>query len=84
MSLIGPRPCLPSQTDLIAARQARGVLSIKPGISGWAQVHGIDMSDPERLAHWDREYIDTATIRLDIRIALMTVTGGGQGDKVAK
>jgi O-antigen biosynthesis protein WbqP len=49
MSLVGPRPCLPSQTALIDARKQRGVFNVRPGITGLAQVQGVDMSDPERL-----------------------------------
>ncbi|MET0169614.1 MAG: sugar transferase, partial [Aliihoeflea sp.] len=50
MSLVGPRPCLPSQKELILARRRRGVFSARPGITGLAQVKGVDMADPERLA----------------------------------
>jgi lipopolysaccharide/colanic/teichoic acid biosynthesis glycosyltransferase len=83
MSLIGPRPCLPSQTELVAARRAAGVLDLKPGISGYAQVNGVDMSDPEKLARWDREYLDLQCLVLDTRLALATVLGAGRGDRVA-
>jgi lipopolysaccharide/colanic/teichoic acid biosynthesis glycosyltransferase len=83
MSLVGPRPCLPNQTELIAARQAVGALDVTPGITGWAQVHGVDMSDPDRLAEWDRAYIDNLSIARELRIMLMTAKGGGMGDKVA-
>ncbi|MBU4531577.1 MAG: sugar transferase [Hoeflea sp.] len=82
MSLIGPRPCLPGQTDLIEARRRLGVLEVKPGISGLAQVNGIDMSTPWRLASWDAHYIAMRSLALDARIALLTVMGRGQGDKV--
>lgn len=83
MTLIGPRPCLPNQTELVAARHAVGALDITPGITGWAQVHGIDMADPDRLAEWDRAYIDNLSIGQELRIMLMTVNGGGMGDRVA-
>ncbi len=81
LSLIGPRPCLPVQTDLIAARNARGVLQIRPGISGLAQIEGIDMSDPEVLAKRDADYIALQSLVLDLKITLATATGSGQGDK---
>lgn len=80
MSLVGPRPCLPTQTELIAARGARGVLSLKPGITGLAQVNGIDMSNPERLARWDARYLRTQSLGLDLRLILATARGGGRGD----
>lgn len=82
MSLIGPRPCLPGQTELIEARRRLGVLDVKPGISGLAQIHGIDMSIPWRLASWDARYIALRSLSLDARIALSTLLGKGQGDKV--
>ena len=56
MSLVGPRPCLPSQTVLVDEREKRGVLAIRPGITGKAQVMGVDMSDPARLAEIDASY----------------------------
>ena len=82
MSLVGPRPCLPGQTELIDARRRLGVLEVKPGISGLAQINGIDMSTPWLLASWDARYIALRSLTLDARIALRTVMGSGQGDKV--
>jgi len=84
ISLIGPRPGLPVQTELFQARQARGVFEVKPGISGLAQVNNVDMSDPKKLAQWDARYIALQSLMLDIKITLATVRGNGQGDKVAK
>lgn len=83
MSLIGPRPCLPVQTNLIEERQKLGVLDILPGISGLAQLEGIDMSNPVRLARRDAEYIALRSIFLDIRLILKTARGGGQGDRTS-
>ncbi len=81
ISLIGPRPCLPVQEALIEARKSRGVLAVKPGISGLAQINGIDMSDPETLARWDARYLALRSFLLDQKIAIATATGGGQGDR---
>ncbi|MBE0694890.1 MAG: sugar transferase [Aquamicrobium sp.] len=83
ISLVGPRPCLPVQMQLVEARRRRGVLSLKPGITGLAQVNGIDMSDPERLARWDARYLALQSLALDARILLATAKGRGQGDRVA-
>lgn len=83
LSLIGPRPCLPVQQELVAERQARGVLSIRPGISGLAQIEDIDMSDPVRLAKRDADYVALQTFLLDLKITLATVRGRGQGDRTA-
>ncbi len=82
MALIGPRPCLPVQKELIAARRVRGVLAVRPGISGLAQVQGIDMSDPERLAKCDARYVALRGLLLDLRLMLATLRGGGRGDRV--
>ena len=83
MSLVGPRPCLPMQEELIMERKKRGVLGLKPGITGLAQVNDIDMSDPARLAAWDDRYRAFRTLKADFLILLRTVMGGGSGDRTA-
>lgn len=80
MSFVGPRPCLPIQTELISEREARGVYALRPGITGLAQVRGIDMSNPLRLAECDAEYVERRTLMLDAKIILQTMTGHGLGD----
>ena len=82
MSLVGPRPCLPNQDELIAERQRRGVFEVRPGITGLAQVNGIDMSDPARLAEVDERMIRTLTLTDYFRYLLLTATGKGAGDRV--
>ncbi|EDQ35476.2 Sugar transferase involved in lipopolysaccharide synthesis [Hoeflea phototrophica DFL-43] len=72
MSLVGPRPCLPSQSELIAERDQRGVLAVKPGITGLAQVNGVDMRFPAKLAQWDARYLALQSLLLDLRILLAT------------
>lgn len=84
MSLIGPRPCLPSQRDLVKWREDLGVLAVRPGITGLAQVRGVDMSDPEKLARLDALYIATRSIRLDIDILFDTLRGSGSRDYVGQ
>lgn len=83
MSLVGPRPCLPSQTALIEARRRRGLDVLRPGITGPAQIRGIDMSDPERLAAADADWLVEPTLRRYVTILIATVVGAGSGDKVA-
>jgi O-antigen biosynthesis protein WbqP len=58
MSLVGPRPCLPNQKRLIIERKKRGVYKVKPGITGLAQVSGINMSRPVLLAKTDLKMIN--------------------------
>ena len=83
LSLIGPRPCLSVQKKLIEERTRRGVLEVKPGISGLSQVEGIDMSDPEKLSKRDSEYIAMQSLFLDIRLIIATALGKGAGDQIA-
>lgn len=80
MSLVGPRPCLPSQVELIAARHRRGLFGLRPGVTGVSQVRGIDMSDPERLAESDATYLENMSLSRDIVLLLRTVAGAGRGD----
>lgn len=83
MSFVGPRPCLPSQTQLIEERRQRGVLKILPGITGLAQVNDIDMSDPVRLAEKDAEYLATRSFLGDLHLIYRTVfQRAGSGDRV--
>ena len=80
MSVVGPRPSLPTQTDLVTAREKLGVYAAKPGITGLAQIKGIDMSTPIRLAAVDAEYIAKRTLMLDARLIFSTLLGTGRGD----
>lgn len=80
MSLVGPRPCLPIQDELIAARALYGVFRVRPGVTGLAQAQGVDMSEPERLASIDGDYVASQSLMGDIRILLHTFGGGGRGD----
>lgn len=82
MSLVGPRPCLPSQTELIAERAARGVFEARPGITGLAQIRGIDMSTPRLLAETDARMLQQLGVRAYFRYIVQTVTGAGQGDRI--
>jgi len=82
MSLVGPRPCLFNQQTLIDERERRAVYQARPGITGLAQVQGIDMSTPELLAQTDAKMLATLTLRDYFRYILQTVTGKGTGDCV--
>jgi len=83
MSLIGPRPCLPNQTELVAERAARGLFAIRPGVTGPAQLAGVDMSEPRRLAEVEAAYFaHSRTLRNDVGLLVRTFAGGGRGDAV--
>lgn len=81
MSLVGPRPALHSQDDLVALRTEAGVHRLRPGVTGWAQVNGRDeLPIPEKV-RMDREYLDRMSFAFDLRIiaatALAAVTARG-------
>lgn len=82
MSLVGPRPCLFNQEELIQERDSRGVLDVLPGVTGLAQVNEIDMSTPKLLAEWDQKMIQTLSVKLYFTYILQTVLGKGAGDRV--
>lgn len=82
MSLVGPRPCLFNQTELIAERAKRGVFDARPGITGLAQINGIDMSTPVRLAEVDQQMLATLTVSSYLKYIVMTALGKGAGDRV--
>lgn len=84
MSLVGPRPCLPSQHELITERERRGVFAVRPGITGLAQVQGIDMSTPQLLAETDQRMIATLHLPGYLRYIVQTVLGKGAGDRVRR
>lgn len=83
MSLVGPRPNLFNQKELISERSALGVYDVLPGITGLAQIQNIDMSTPKLLAKVDKQMISTLTIRDYFRYILKTASGSGSGDAVS-
>ncbi|OHY79834.1 sugar transferase [Marinobacter sp. AC-23] len=82
MSLVGPRPCLFNQEELIAEREQRGALEARPGITGLAQVNDIDMSTPKLLAETDAKMLASLNISAYFKYIFMTVFGKGSGDRV--
>ena len=81
MSLVGPRPCLFDQ-ELIEERAKRGVYNARPGITGLAQVRGIDTSAPVLLARTDAVMLATLNLRNYFRYIVLTLLGRGFGDRV--
>jgi O-antigen biosynthesis protein WbqP len=73
MSLVGPRPALFNQDDLMALRAQAGVDMLRPGMTGWAQINGRDeISIPEKV-RLDREYMERRSLFFDLRIILATI-----------
>lgn len=82
MSLVGPRPCLFNQAELIAERASRGVFAARPGITGLAQINGIDMSTPRLLAETDARMLQDLGVATYFTYLFKTVTGAGRGDRI--
>ncbi|HEX5485818.1 MAG TPA: sugar transferase [Limnobacter sp.] len=72
MSFVGPRPALFNQDDLIAARTALNIHSIKPGLTGWAQVNGRDELPIPVKVKFDHEYLQRQSLVFDIKILWLT------------
>jgi O-antigen biosynthesis protein WbqP len=73
MSLVGPRPALHTQHDLIALRTDAGVQVLRPGLTGWAQVNGRDVINLERKVELDAEYLARRSLGFDIAILILTL-----------
>lgn len=84
MSLVGPRPCLPSQELLVAERDRLNVFDVRPGITGPAQLSGIDMSMPVELAAVDGVYVGQVKFGSDLGYIVRTALGRGSGDAVTR
>ena len=82
MSLVGPRPNLFSQEDLIDERDSRGVYFVRPGITGLAQINKIDMSTPQLLAETDAKMIQELNTLGYFKYIFLTVFGKGFGDRI--
>lgn len=84
MSLVGPRPNLFNQEDLIHARRALGVYAVRPGITGLAQIKNIDMATPVLLARTDAELLSTMSVANWFKYIFLTIAGKGRGDRVRR
>jgi O-antigen biosynthesis protein WbqP len=84
MSLVGPRPNLFNQEELIQERENRGVYNVVPGITGEAQINKIDMSTPQLLAETDALMTKNLTFKKYIYYIIVTVLGKGSGDRIKK
>ncbi len=82
MSLVGPRPNLFNQDELIQEREKRGVYRVRPGITGLAQIQKIDMSTPQLLAETDAQMTKSFSIEHYFRYIFQTILGKGMGDRI--
>jgi O-antigen biosynthesis protein WbqP len=74
MSLVGPRPALFNQRDLIALRREFGVEKLRPGITGWAQINGRDELSIPTKVKFDKEYLQRRCIKFDLLIIARTAS----------
>ena len=84
MSIVGPRPNLFNQEELIYERDLKGVYSVRPGITGLAQINKIDMSTPKLLAETDAIMIQELNIKSYFKYIFLTLFGKGFGDRIVK
>jgi len=82
MSLVGPRPNLFNQEELMRAREELGVYAVRPGITGLAQINDIDMSTPDLLARTDAKMISEMSLKNYFVYIFRTIAGAGAGDRV--
>ena len=73
MSFVGPRPLIPQEEEIRVLREKYNVYSVRPGITGWAQVNGRDFISDEQKAKLDKEYVENHSIMMDIKIMFKTV-----------
>ena len=73
MSIVGPRPALYNQDDLIAAREKAGVDAVRPGITGLAQINGRDELPIPVKVRYDREYVENLSLKMDARCFFGTI-----------
>ena len=82
MSLVGPRPALFNQDDLVALRTQAGVDALRPGLTGWAQINGRDELPIPEKARLDREYLERMSLAFDLRILAVTAVRAVSGHGV--
>ena len=73
LSLVGPRPALYNQHDLVALRSRCGVDRLVPGVTGWAQINGRDELEIPRKVQFDAEYMAAQSLPLDLKIMALTL-----------
>lgn len=73
MSFVGPRPLIPQEDEIRKLREKYNVYSVRPGITGWAQVNGRDFISDEQKAKLDKEYVENHSLLMDIKIMFKTV-----------
>ena len=84
MAVVGPRPALWNQFDLIAERDKYGANGVRPGLTGWAQINGRDELEIDEKARYDGEYVQNLSFAFDVRCFLGTIKAVLSGDGVVE
>lgn len=84
MSFVGPRPLIPQEEHIRKMRAERNVYSVRPGVTGLAQVNGRDLVTEEQKVNWDAEYVQNRSMLLDIKIMFKTVAVVLRGEGFAE
>ena len=84
MAIIGPRPALWNQFDLIAERDKYGANDVRPGLTGWAQINGRDELEIDVKARLDGEYVENLSFLFDLKCFLGTITAVLRSDGVVE
>lgn len=90
MSFVGPRPLIPEETEIREMRAAKNVYSVRPGVTGLAQVNGRDLMSEEEKVNWDAQYVENRSFLGDIKILFKTVKvvlsgeGYAEGSEIKK
>ena len=82
MAVVGPRPALWNQFDLIEERDKYGANDVRPGLTGWAQIHGRDELEIEEKARLDGYYVENLKFSMDVKCFLGTIRSALSGDGV--
>ena len=72
MSLVGPRPLIPQEEDIHVLRAQCGIYQLRPGITGWAQIHGRDRLSIEEKIYYDKQYLENMCCAIDVKILWLT------------
>lgn len=84
MSFVGPRPLIPQEEHIRKMRAEKNVYSVRPGVTGLAQVNGRDLVTEEQKVNWDAEYVQNQSMLLDIKIMFKTVAVVLRGEGFAE
>lgn len=73
MSFVGPRPLIPEEENIRRMREEKNVYSVRPGVTGLAQINGRDLVGEKKKVEWDAEYVQNHNMLMDIKILFKTV-----------